>query len=168
MNTNETLAALLIQLSTIIGVQAAIWWPRQIKPGTATARAYRALRIAAVCLSASFLLIIATTGLPFEGSLPQRLILAASLGTLPLTPLSSIALSLEHGRRVRALYAAYAALLLAAALTWFCILRALYFLVVPIAAPWQAGCILGALLLCAIAVVCILEVYTSIRRPKSA
>ena len=165
MNGGELWAALLVQASTIIGVQVAIWWPRAVKAGMA-AHALRALRVAAACLMAGFALALATTGLPFEGVPVQRVLLAAMLGTMPLLPLSSAAFALEHGRRLRALIGAYGALFFAAALTWFCIFRLLFLLVFP-APRWQIACILGALVLCVGAVTAILEVYAAIRQPWS-
>lgn len=169
MNSGETLAGLLVQVSTIIGVHAAIWWPRKLKPGTAAARAFRAARIAAACLTLGFLLIIASTGLPFEGTPLQRLLLIASLGTAPLMPLSSVALSLERGRRVRALYSTYFTMVLTSALTWVCIVRALLLFANPYGIPyqlWQIACTLGALVLCATAVVALLEIYAALHQPR--
>lgn len=165
MNRGELWAALLVQASTIIGVQIAIWWPRAVKAGTAAAHALRALRVAAACLVVAFTLALATTGLPFEGLPLQRVLLAAMLGTMPLLPLSSAAFALEHGRRLRALLGAYGAMIFAAALTWFCIFRLLYLLVSP-APRWQIACIVGALALCAVAVTAILELYAAIRQPS--
>ena len=168
MNSSEEIVALLIQISTVVGVQVAIWWPRKVKVGTATAHAFRALRIASGCLMLGFALLIATTGLPLlppETTLLQQIIFGATLGTVPLTPLSSVALSLERGRRFRALFSTYGALLFAAVLAWLCLIRGLVFLNMP-GQPWQAVCIAIALLSCAIAMVFIMEVYTAIRQPK--
>lgn len=166
MNSGETLVGLLVQISTIIGVHAAIWWPRKLKPGSAAARAFRAARIAAACITLGFVLIVASTGLPFEGTPLQRFLMIASLGTAPLMPLSSVALSLERGRRLRALYSTYITMLLTSALAWVCIVRALLLLAYPYQ-PWQIACTLGALLLCAAAVVALLEIYATIRQPQA-
>ncbi|HWE62625.1 MAG TPA: hypothetical protein VHB98_13005 [Chloroflexota bacterium] len=167
MDTGEALARLLIQISTVVGVLVSIWWPRKLEAGSPRARAFRALRYAAICLSAGYILIVIDLDLPGETTLWQKILFIAMLGTLPLSPLSSAALALEHGRRLRALYSSYGALLFAAALTWTCIIRML-FMLLSHAPLWQAARVVAAILGAGAGVVFIMELYAIVRRPRAA
>jgi hypothetical protein len=167
MDNGEFLATLLIQISTVVGVLVSIWWPRKVEAGSVRARAFRSLRLAATCLVASYLLLLAALGLPPVGDTAlQRVLLAAMLGTVPLTPLSSAALAIERGRRVRALFSCYGALLFAAALAWICAISALTLLGQE-APLWRLACLAAAAGSCGAGVVLIMELYALLRRPPA-
>lgn len=167
MDNGEILATALIQVSTVIGVLATIWWPRKVKAGSAQARAFRALRIAAACLLAGYALIIAALGVPPVGDTPlQKALAAALLGTVPLTPLSSAALAIERGRRLRALLSCYGALLFAAALAWVGIIGMLLALLQH-APLWRSALIVAGTLCCGAGVTFIMEIYATVRRPTA-
>lgn len=164
MNTGETLVTILVQISTIIGVQVSIWWPRNVPAGSPQARAYRAIKSASACLAIGYVLFIVLIGLPRE---LFSFLLLASIGTVPQTPLSSIALSLDRGRRLRALYSSYCAVLFAATLTWACIYQALLILPPPGGPRWQQSLVVAATLLCAAGTAFIMEAYATIRQPRA-
>jgi hypothetical protein len=164
MDTGDVLATLLIQISTVVGILASIWWPRKVEADSPRARALRALRLAAASLLAAYILILAVFGPPSVGDTPlQRIMAVAMLGTLPLTPLSSAALSVERGRRVRALLSAYGALLFAAALAWTCIIVMIVAMQrgVPL---WRSACAAAATLCCAAGLTFIMELYAMVRQ----
>ncbi len=152
----------------VIGIPITIWRPRKTVPGSWQAHAYLALRYAAIWLLLGYLLLL-LPGLGRVRDEPMLIPLFAGLGAFLLSPLSTCAIALDAQRRWFALFNSYLAILFACGVIWNCIIQLLVYLLIDpgSGSPWRIALVSVAGLMCAAALVFMLELYTLIRQPRA-
>jgi hypothetical protein len=157
-----------VLLGWIIGVPLAIWWPRPAKPDhPAETRAYITIRYAAACLLAAYVLYMTVvfTQLRDIVGVVELLGIIAGFGAFMLSPLASCASALDVQRRSVAIAGSYFAALLTAGQTLFSFFLLLNTAVVDPTTPLWWRIFAGAsMVLAAVALALVLELYAMVRR----
>lgn len=175
MNTT-ILRTLFIAISSAAGVQFGIWRPRKMVAGSIKARAYAAIRLAAIGELLAYTLLVLLNFTPGEPAASllvlddgevQFLLSLVLLGVMLVSPLASVAGNLDRGRQLRALFYTFLALLFAAGLTWFAFGTMLRAVLAPEALLWREVLLGAATLLSGGATASVLEAYVTIRQPRS-
>lgn len=167
MDTGEMLGVVVTLIGWTAGVLASIWWPRHVEAGSMKARAHSMLRYTALSLLLGYGLFLVGGSDLTDAPIGQVLLSFALTGTLLLTPLSSVALALDSGSRVRASISCVVSVLLATGLTWLCLLSALILLRTPDMPPWRGVFIVVATVLAGGSAASALELYTAVRLPRT-
>ncbi|HWE62627.1 MAG TPA: hypothetical protein VHB98_13015 [Chloroflexota bacterium] len=165
MNTIELLLPVALVFSWTLGVQLAIWWPRQAVAESTRARAYSAMRFAAAGLLLGYLaLVLIILALQGYEDLPRFLLTATAYGNLLQTPLALVALSIAKRERVWAIIGSLIALIFTTGFTWFIFIIMLQLLAYV---PLQGALAFLALVLGGGASASVLELYVAVRQPRS-
>lgn len=152
----------------MVGVPAAIWWPRGDSGDSARARAYRMFRGAASCLLPGYILWVLLLGLdPDDAYFRLLLLILAFLGLLALTPLALGMLALDLRNRPLGLIGSILAVLFSAGLTCYGLIVVLGVLIRAGIPLWQGAVAVATILLCGAATAFILEAYALLRLSRT-